>query len=145
MGVTQKSAMGLGQLRERMAKLDSSELRLRMARNLAEEARTQTANGFRAERDPYGTPWKRLTHREGQILRDTGRLAASVATSATAKGFRIDMPVVYAGTHQYGTARVPRRQMIPMESTGGIGPIWGPAFEETARALLSKYAGRDAR
>lgn len=141
MGVTQKSAMGLGQLRERLARLDSSELRLRMATNLAEEARTQVANGFRSERDPYGTPWKRLLHREGRILRDTGRMAASVATSASQKGFRIDIPVVYAATHQYGTSRVPQRQMIPMESTGGLGPIWGPAFEETARDLLTKYAG----
>ena len=140
MGVTQKSAMGLGQLRDRMARLSSPDLRLRMAKNLAEEARTQVANGFRAERDPYGTPWKRLAYREGQILRDTGRLAASVATAAHAKGFRIDMTAVYAGTHQYGTKRVPQRQMIPMESTGGLGPIWRPAFEETARDLLTKYA-----
>jgi|1185.fasta_scaffold00036_10 phage virion morphogenesis protein len=145
MGVTQKSAMGLGQLRERLARLSSSEMRLRMATNLAEEARTQVANGFRAERDPYGVPWKRLKYREGRILRDTGRMAASVATAATARGFRLDMPVEYAAVHQYGSKRVPQRQMIPMDSTGGLGPIWGAAFEETARDLLEKYAGGDAR
>jgi phage virion morphogenesis protein len=131
--------MGLPELRGRLAGLGSPPFRRLLARNLAEEARTQVANGFRAERDPYGRPWKPIRYRQGMILQDTGRLRASVATRATAAGFRIDMPVVYARVHQYGSKRMPQRQMIPMASTGGLGPIWAAAFNETAELVLARY------
>jgi phage gpG-like protein len=144
MGVSKTSSKGLPDLRRQLAGLASPALKLRMATNLAEEARTQIANGFRAERDPYGKPWAPLKQRQGMILQDTGRMRASVATQATEDGFRIDMPVVYAPPHQYGRGRggkgLPQRQMIPMESTGGIGPIWGPAFDRTAKGILERYA-----
>jgi phage virion morphogenesis protein len=136
--------MGLPELKERLAGLGSPPLRRLLAKNLAEEARTQVANGFRAERDPYGRPWKAIKYRQGMILQDTGRLRGSVATRATSAGFRIDMPVVYARVHQYGSGRMPQRQMIPMATTGGLGPIWADAFNETARLVLERYGKEGA-
>jgi phage virion morphogenesis protein len=153
MGVTKTSRMGLPELRKQLGGLASPAFRVTMARNLAEEARTQVANGFRGERNPYGIGWAPLKTRQGMILQDTGRLRASVATQATAAGFRIDMPVVYAAPHQYGSrkkkgrrgrGRLPQRQMIPMESTGGLGPIWSAAFRETSQGLIDKYLARGA-
>ncbi len=179
-GVHQTSALSLDGLAKRMAGFGSSGFRRRMSANLAEEARTQVANGFRGQRDPYGNAWARLKHRVGQILRDTGRLAGSVATTSNTDGFRIDMPVVYAGPHQYGArirahtrkavavarggkaragrtkrskvgvsfraahehpgAALPQRQMIPMASTGGLGPIWSAAFDKVALELIDAQA-----
>lgn len=155
-----------------------------MARNLAEEARTQVSNGFQHQRDPYGKKWLPLKYRKGMALQDTGRMAASVSTSTSEHGFRLDIPVKYAAPHQYGAkiaARsniraqmlrgnynkrgqfrfakkgkaallvrakratfgevgIPQRQMIPMNSTGGLGPIWTPAFHRVAGKLLDAQA-----
>lgn len=184
MGVTQKTALGLPDLRKRMAGIAAPAFKLRMSQNLAEEARTQTSNGFQKQRDPYGKKWAPLKYRKGDILQLTGRMAASVATVAHTKGFRIDIPVTYAGPHQYGAkiaarsnvraqvlrgnytkrgrfrfakkgkaallvrakrasfgeVTIPQRQMLPMASTGGLGPIWTRAFNEASRTLLDAYA-----
>ncbi len=182
MGVTKTSTIGLTDLRKRMAGIASPEFKRRMSANLAEEARTQTSNGFHKQRDPYGKKWAPLKSRDGMILQDTGRMAASVSTVSTERGFRIDIPVTYAAPHQYGAkahARrggaipqgkrgrfisrrkaaasktkaqrvavfgaythggIPQRQMIPMASTGGLGPIWTRAFNETAKGLLDSHA-----
>lgn len=35
-------------------------------------------------------------------------------------------------------AVIPRRQMIPMSSTGGLGPIWGKAFKDTAKRFVQQ-------
>lgn len=188
MGVQQRSSMGLPDLRKRMAGITSTGFRVRMAKNLAEEARHQIDDGFQQQRDPYGKKWAPI-QRKGMILQKTGRMAASVATKATAEGFRIDIPVVYAAPHQYGVAPharkggaipvnargrfaskrklangrvieassrarsqrvrlfgaythggLPQRQMIPMNSTGGLGPIWTSAFNAVANKLLADYA-----
>jgi len=186
MGVKQTSRMGLPDLNRKLAAVKSPSFRMRMARNLAEEARTQVSAGFQGQRDPYGKRWAPLQNpgkkrRGGMILQDSGRMAASVATRATTAGFRIDIPVVYAAPHQYGAkaharrgraipvgrsgrfishrrassskARsqrvaihggythggIPQRQMVPMNSTGGLGPIWTPAFYSVANKLLDEH------
>jgi len=181
MGVKLTSRMSLAGLSKQLEGVRSPDFRLRMARVLAEEARTQTSDGFQQQRDPYGKAWQPLKHRRGMILQDTGRMAAAVATSATSFGFRIDIPVKYAAPHQYGArahARrggaipqnrrgqfmskrragetrgrrqkvaifsaythggIPQRQMIPMTSTGGLGPIWTAAFNRTATKLLDQH------
>ncbi len=33
---------------------------------------------------------------------------------------------------------IPRRQMLPTASTGGVGPIWGAAFREEERAVVTR-------
>lgn len=181
MGVKQTSRMSLTGLSKRLEAVKSPSFRLRLARVLAEEARTQASDGFQQERDPYGRHWAPLKRRRGMILQDTGRMAAAVATTANAYGFRLDIPVKYAAPHQYGAraharrggaipqtrggrfmskrkagaARgraqrvaifggfihggIPQRQMIPMTSTGGLGPIWTAAFNRVATKLLDEH------
>jgi len=181
MGIEKRSAMGLPDLRKRMAGITSSGFRTTMAKNLAEEARHQVDDEFQQQRDPYGKKWAPI-QRKGMILQKSGRMAASVATRATADGFRIDIPVAYAAPHQYGARAhgrrggaipvnrkgrfisrkkagsangraqrvaifggythggLPQRQMIPMNSTGGLGPIWTRAFNDVANKLLASYA-----
>jgi phage gpG-like protein len=94
----------LVELRQAMAKLATPEHRLDLAKNLAEEARTQVAFGFQRGVDPYDQPWPKLASREGQPLRDTGRLLNSVSGQplVSEQGFRISTGVKYAATHQYG-------------------------------------------
>jgi phage gpG-like protein len=61
--------------------------------------------GFVRGVDPYDRPWKPLRSRDGQPLRDSGRLQNSVAgahLNVTQTGFRITTNVKYAATHQYG-------------------------------------------
>jgi phage virion morphogenesis protein len=187
MGVTKTSAMSLPDLRQRMAAVASPAFRDKMARNLAEEARTQVSNGFQGQRDPYGKRWEPLSNppkkrRGGMVLQDTGRMAASVSTAVTSFGFRIDIPVKYAAPHQYGAKAhtrkggaipqsrggrfisrrkaatskqkaqrvaifgafvhrgIPQRQMIPMNSTGGRGPIWTPAFRAVSQLVIDNHA-----
>lgn len=182
MGIQRTSAVGLPELQRRMAGVLSPSFRMRVSRNLAAEARHQVDEGFRLERDPYGKKWAPLVRRKGMILQDKGRMAASVATEPNLNGFKIDIPVVYAGPHQYGTkphARaggaipqnrrgrfiskrkaalrkgraqrvavfgaythggIPQRQMIPMASTGGLGPIWTAAFNAATTEMIDSFA-----
>ena len=69
---------------------------------------------FRAEKDPWGTAWQRLSQstlrqrRQGKgtgghkILRDTGRLAGSISYRASAEQVVVGTNVVYAAIHQFG-------------------------------------------
>lgn len=60
------------------------------------------------------TPWPGLTHRQGQPLRDTGRLMASVTTNALTREthtatnhvLEIGTNLVYANVHQFGFSGV---------------------------------------
>lgn len=82
---------------------------------------TQVQMEFRQGKDPYGTPWKPLSkttierRRKGkgkpgagaggvQILKDTGRLAASFTYDADAESVTVGTNVSYAKTHQFGAA-----------------------------------------
>lgn len=109
-------------------------------KQLAEEAITQVRIGFRQSRTPYGETWKALLHRQGKPLMDTGRMRNSFSRQdVTARGFRVDTDVVYAGTHQYGSEKrsVPQRTMMPISSRG-LGPIWWKAFQRVAAAMQRK-------
>lgn len=85
-----------------LAMMESPVFRVRLNRQLAEEARAQVVESFERGEDPYGRPWKRAG-RGGQTLRDTGRLLSSIAPSwITHSGFRLSTNVKYAAIHQYG-------------------------------------------
>jgi phage gpG-like protein len=158
-------AMGVtgdfGKLAELIKKVGAAatpEWRLRLSKNLAQEARTQMVNGFIAQRDPYGTPWK-PTLRGGQILRDKAILMNSVKPSATATSFELSTNVVYAGVHQRGATIkakagrylkfkvggkwaqkrqvvIPQRRFMP--EAGDAGPIWMTAFRRVADEQIRK-------
>lgn len=157
---------GLDRLRDQIVGINSPAFRVGLSQVLAAAALKQLADEFKHERDPYGVAWAPLKLRKGKILRDTGRLAASVAVASSADGFTLSMTADYAGTHQTGktivpvrakalrwrvgkrwyTAQrvvIPRRQMLPEASTGGWGPIWWPAFQrETKRYVARHFQGK---
>lgn len=86
--------------------------RVRVNGALAGAAQEQVAQAFMEGRDPWGRKWKPITHRQGQPLRDTGRLMNSFHVAHGPWGFTIASGVVYAAIHNFGgTVRVPERLM----------------------------------
>lgn len=151
----------LRQLSARVREISAAGFRGQLGARLGATAMKLVADEFRQSRDPYGAPWAPLVLRRGQPLRDTGRMQASVNYQPTSTGFRLIIPVVYASTHQRGAtivpraaralrfkaagrfftlrvARIPRRQIVPEQATGGLGPIWTAAFNREAERLLSE-------
>jgi phage gpG-like protein len=107
--------------------------RERLHQQLGGAAIKLVADGFRSESDPYGVAWSPLLHREGLILRDSGRMAQSVYFETTPTGIRLVFPVIYAATHHYGRPDfgIPSRKLGPSEDLG-MPPRWGDTFNRTA-------------
>ena len=166
MGVT-GDMNGLRDLANKIRQLTSSGFKTEVSKALGATAWAQTLEGFRDSRDPYGQPWKPLKLRAGKPLIDTGQMRQSVSMEPTSNGFRLRIGVKHAKTHQYGAeitpkrarmlswktaskryfakrVRIPRRQMFPERSTGGLGPIWTAAFNKTASGLLRRHLGKAA-
>lgn len=85
------------------------------------EADAQLA--FRDQKSPEGEAWEPLKNppkrrQGGQILRDTGRLANSIASGFTKDEAYVGSNVIYAAVHQFGS----RDQSIPKRSFLGISP-----------------------
>lgn len=64
--------------------------------------KSQVELGFKASQSPYGQAWKRPLLRNGQPLRDTGRLRASITSQPDADGVTVGTNLIYARIHQYG-------------------------------------------
>ena len=68
---------------------------------------------FRSGKAPDGTPWAPLKTRQGQPLRDTGRLQRSITVATTETAAVIGTNVVYARAHNQGIpGKLPRRQFL---------------------------------
>ena len=160
----------LAELGRKMYSLATPALRAQLAVQLGMTAKKLVADEFRSETDPYGHPWEPLAgprglssrvgrlrtaaailrdrkrktrRRKDKILSDTGRLRASFQAfniQPTPTGFRFGSNVLYARFHQLGTSALPQRAMLPTRA-GGLGPIWGAAFNATADAFLRRYLG----
>lgn len=105
---------------------------------------TEKDLGFRAETDPWGTPWARLSEvtmgrRRGtsaQILRDTGNMQDSITFDAGKSSVVVGTNEPRARTHQFGASKgaygrtkrggpipwgdIPRRAMLPLDKAGDI-------------------------
>lgn len=66
--------------------------------------------GFKKSTSPYGDKWKPITYRQGQPLRDTGRLLASIGYRAQKDNVSVgtDGQIIYAKIHQFGGVIRPR-------------------------------------
>ena len=66
--------------------------------------------GFKNSKSPYGDTWKPITYRQGQPLRDTGRLLASIGYNAEKDNVKIGTEdgIIYAKIHQFGGVIRPR-------------------------------------
>jgi phage gpG-like protein len=60
------------------------------------------ADQFKDGRDPYGNAWKKLAFRNGQPLRDTGKLSASFMAKEEGDKVIVGTPIAYAPIHQKG-------------------------------------------
>lgn len=133
------------------------------AQNMAEEGLTLVAEGFRAERDPYGKAWKPLALRRGKILQDTGRMRSSWHHKRVTKhGFTIAPSANYAQYHQRGvgpirprrakalkfrvggktvfakgTKGIPQRRMVP--GRGPLPPLWRKSLTTAAREAFELF------
>lgn len=63
---------------------------------------------FKLGVDPWANPWAKLKIRQGQPLRDTGRLQRSIVANPDKTGVRIGTNVAHARTHQYGATIEPK-------------------------------------
>ena len=117
--------------------------------------KTRVQMGFHTGADPYGRPWKPLTSRQGQPLRDTGRLMNSVTCQVQGNTVVIGTNVKYAPPHQFGATIVPKTKpalkfMVngrwvsvkkvtiparPMFPLNGLPPLWS----EDVLAELSDF------
>jgi phage gpG-like protein len=134
----------LATLRAALSRAGGTGERLALSKNLAEEARTQVAFGFQSGVDPYDRKWPKLRSREGQPLRDTGRLMNSVAgqPSMTATGFTISTGVKYAATHQYGATIKAKN---PSYNFGGAGSDGQDMVRAGKPMLRFRVGGRKGR
>jgi phage gpG-like protein len=130
----------LAQLRQRLAALDSQSFRDQVSRRMGAEALKLVQDGFRAQANPYGQPWKPLKHRKGRILQDSGRMASSFFFAVIPQGFRLSDGASYWVFHQLGTKHLAQRMMVPMPARG-LGPKWTLGFSRIARNIIRDHMG----
>lgn len=121
-----------------------------MSRNMAEEAISLIAGGFRKQSDPYGRAWQKKKAPDGRniLVGKTARLRNGwKVTRASRGGFTVSPSVDYAVHHQFGAprARIPARMMFP-SSKLGMPPAWREALTEVVQEqLTAHFAGNGAR
>lgn len=79
--------------------------RTKAARLIGAEMVYRTEERFANQRAPDGSPWlpsKRAIEQQGQTLRDTGRLMASLTYTVVPKGVKWGTNVVYAAMMNFG-------------------------------------------
>jgi phage virion morphogenesis protein len=115
---------------------------------------------FRAEEDPWGSPWAPLTQttlarRRGsraQILRDSGILANSISARVSGDSVEVGTDVIYAATHQFGRpdnrfynsprgrpAPIPARPSLPIR--GGAADLPATQRADILDAVAALFVG----
>lgn len=165
MGLREKNPGALRELSERIKRCTEAGLRIELSQNLAATGLKVLADEFRGSYGPYGERWEAPKLRNGPPLTDTRLMANSAAVEPRPNGFRLTITKHFAPMHQKGMtiypknaarltfrtrdgrwhslayAVIPKRQMVPERATGGLGPIWGEAFNRTAGDLLRRRLG----
>ena len=65
--------------------------------------------GFKLGIDPWGSPWAKLKIRQGQPLRDSGRLQRSITSAPDSQGVTVGTNLLYAPVHQFGATITPKK------------------------------------
>ena len=101
--------------------------------DLAEMARLRFVMG----ESPYGEAWEPLKTRQGQPLRDTGRLMNSITHDEGGDYIEVGTNVKYAAVHQFGaTIRPKRRKFLVFKPKGASNPIFAREVTIPARPFL---------
>lgn len=127
-------------LRGGLARMASGKTARRVVKAIAHTALELAQEGFAAAVDPYGRAWKPLKYRQGEPLRDTGRLFNSLTLRSSSVSFSLLSNVAYAEFHQEGTKAIPRRPYFP--DGRGLPRKWAREFQLTADELLESEVPR---
>ena len=76
--------------------------RRQMLQGVGRRLLTRIRDGFRQSKDPWGQAWAPPRLRNGQPLRDTGRLANSFTVQSDNDQVTVGTNVCYAVVHQFG-------------------------------------------
>lgn len=98
--------------------------------------------GFRAGKAPAGQRWKPLRFRQGQPLRDTGRLQASITAQVGDNYVDIGTNVKYGPIHQFGGTIVPKKAKR-LVFKGPHGLVFAKKVTVPARPFLPLNAAGD--
>lgn len=117
----------LEKMSQELARLASPSLVVRVAFAAQESLVSEVRLSTRKEQTPYGEPFAPLKRdrkrnkkaakksgksSKGKILRDTGRLANSIAGSIDGARVIVGTNVKYGAFHQYGTQKMVSRQFL---------------------------------
>ena len=78
---------------------------------------SQVQLGFKTSTSPYGQAWAALKLRNGQPLRDTGRLRSSITYKSDGDGVTVGTNLRYAAIHQFGGVILPKNKPFLMFKT----------------------------
>lgn len=146
---------GLAELQQRLAQVADGKATKAVSKQIAIEAQVLVGESFQKGQAPDGSPWAPPRFRNGQPLRDTGRLGASIIVTDTGSGFEVGTNVLYAGVHQHGavitakrarqlyskklgrgfgkSVKIPARPFLPVDAPPGR---WLDRFREAAEDTL---------
>ena len=119
-------------------------------RKIETEMFVQTEANFAAEGRPKWLGLKNPSERRkgGQILQDTGQLAASISSSSDATSATVGSNKVYAAIHQLGgkagrghKATIPARPFLPVDAQGNLQPEAEDLILGIANNYLAKLIG----
>lgn len=108
-------------------------------------AENAISDNFEGEHDPDGVPWKpslRATKQGGKTLTDSGVLATSITSNATADSVEAGSNMIYAAIHNYG-GTIKRERSFAMIADLGFTEIkmpqrqfvgWGADAMDDAKA-----------
>ncbi len=109
----------------------------------ASAAAVPSSDGFR-----FTMAFPAPVHQHGGVVAPHSRLGGHLVkrnprTGAFAKRGARTVMLERAGRSTFGDGIViPQRQIVPMRSTGGLGPIWARAFAREAGRLIRSVMGR---
>lgn len=135
----------LSRLRGRAQAMQKPSFMRGMSEAMAAEARDLVDEGFATSTDPSGKKWAALKLRDGQPLRDTGRLQRSFTTEVTNRGFSIGTNTKYAKTHQKGMTIKPVRAKALKFKVRGKGWFTRKQVTIPARKMLPDGARLSAK
>lgn len=111
---------------------------------ISTEMFVQTEANFAADGRPKWLGLKNPSERRrgGQILQDTGQLAASISSSSDATSATVGSNKVYAAIHQLGgkagrghKSTIPARPFLPVDAQGNLQP----EAEDSVLGLVDNY------
>lgn len=99
--------------------LASDEVRRKALGSIGRSLLTKIQLGFRTSTNPWGAPWKPITHRKGKPLVDTGRLRSSMNYRVQGDSVLIGTNVQYGRFQHFGGMKnVTGRPFLPLRPSG---------------------------